>query len=494
MGPMAQAKPTFVVAGPGAGKTHGMVELIEESLPYLSPYRMLAAVTYTNAAANVIRDRLSRKTSLPKNVFIGTTHAFLNKFILQPFAVVFDELPSERIYSAVQIEGPPAKRNAILKNLRKRGVVSYDAMLFVASRLVKKTKVRKRVGNRLQFLFVDEIQDIDNRQRTIFDEIIKAGQTSLYFVGDPEQYISGHTYRNSVQSIPEFGVLPFMKLKDVSEATVKTINRRANGELVDFANQFRSDIQQTPQKPHRGKPAVQFLRTTCLTEIVNAFRDKSQDIEIEEDELSRLYLAKANSAFDDVRHQFGIVHVSNDSRKTPTLLGDASELMAEALGLPVRKLLTEYGLTKLEWRSIALQVLRHCGKDDFTDKAFWEILKLEFKAKKSGSRSDTVSKQLSNLKAVLTAGAYASGMNRSSSIHRAKGLQADATLVLAKTENELLSWLETDPAKRHKDKSDACRLGYVASTRPRELLCFACLKEVEPTNETFFDTLGIECS
>ena len=111
---MTKAKTQFVVAGPGAGKTHGMVELIEESLPGLSPYRMLAAVTYTNAAANVIRSRLSKKGKLPKNVFVGTTHAFLNKFVLQPFAVVFQELPSDRIYSAVQIEGSYITRNSIL--------------------------------------------------------------------------------------------------------------------------------------------------------------------------------------------------------------------------------------------------------------------------------------------------------------------------------------------------------------------------------------------
>jgi DNA helicase-2/ATP-dependent DNA helicase PcrA len=490
---MTKAKPQFVVAGPGAGKTHGMVELIEESLPDLSPYRMLAAVTYTNAAANVIRSRLSKKRTLPKNVFIGTTHSFLNKFVLQPFSVVFEELPSERIYSAVQIKGQPAKRNAILKNLRNRGVVSYDTMLSVAAKLIKKAKVRKRVGNRLQLLFVDEVQDIDNRQRAIFDEIVKAGQSTLYFVGDPEQYISGHTYRNSGQAIPDFKALPFMKLKDSSEVRVETVNRRANGELVDFVNQFRDDIQQQPEKPHRGKPAVRLLRCSCLIEVVKAFRAASEGIELEEDEVSRLYLAKANAAFDDVRQEFGIVHVSNDSRKTPTLLGDASELLAEALGLPVRKALAEYELTKLKWRSMSLQILRRCNQDGFSDKELWEFVKSEFNAKKSGSRSDSVSKQLLSLKAVLAAGSYANGRERSSSIHRAKGLQADAALVLARTENELLSWLETDVTKRHKDKSDSCRLGYVASTRPRELLCFACLKEISSTSASYLESLGIEC-
>ena len=56
-------KPTFVIAGPGAGKTHGMVNKIEESIGALNPCRQLAAVTYTNAAAEVIRHRLAKRTA-----------------------------------------------------------------------------------------------------------------------------------------------------------------------------------------------------------------------------------------------------------------------------------------------------------------------------------------------------------------------------------------------------------------------------------------------
>lgn len=70
-------KPTFVIAGPGAGKTRGMVNKIEESIGDLNPCRQLAAVTYTNAAAEVIRRRLAKRTALPRNMFIGTTHSFI---------------------------------------------------------------------------------------------------------------------------------------------------------------------------------------------------------------------------------------------------------------------------------------------------------------------------------------------------------------------------------------------------------------------------------
>ncbi|MFF6014722.1 3'-5' exonuclease [Lysinibacillus fusiformis] len=63
-------------------------------------------------------------------------------------------------------------------------------------------------------------------------------------------------------------------------------------------------------------------------------------------------------------------------------------------------------------------------------------------------------------------------------MHKSKGLQADAVLVVAKTENELLKWLEKDKDTRLNSNQDTIRLGYVAFSRPKELLCIACLKQL----------------
>jgi DNA helicase-2/ATP-dependent DNA helicase PcrA len=79
---MPQQKPELVLAGPGAGKTHGMVDEIIAALDKLAPHRHLAAITYTNAATNMIRDHLSRRVPPRRNIFIGTTHSFISRFIL----------------------------------------------------------------------------------------------------------------------------------------------------------------------------------------------------------------------------------------------------------------------------------------------------------------------------------------------------------------------------------------------------------------------------
>ncbi|MDO8367670.1 MAG: 3'-5' exonuclease, partial [Saprospiraceae bacterium] len=67
-----------------------------------------------------------------------------------------------------------------------------------------------------------------------------------------------------------------------------------------------------------------------------------------------------------------------------------------------------------------------------------------------------------------------------SSIHTAKGLEASCVLVLAKTNNELQTWLTFDAITNL--KNDNFRLGYVAFSRARKLLCFACLQK--PTKKT----------
>ena len=79
-------KPILVIAGPGAGKTYGMVNEIIQSLKTLSPARYMIVITYTNSATNNIKERLSKKIQIPQNLFIGTMHSFLNKFIVIPFS------------------------------------------------------------------------------------------------------------------------------------------------------------------------------------------------------------------------------------------------------------------------------------------------------------------------------------------------------------------------------------------------------------------------
>ena len=55
---MIDMKPTLVIAGPGAGKTHDMVQYVAKAIPYLDHSRVLAVITYTNAATESIKSHV----------------------------------------------------------------------------------------------------------------------------------------------------------------------------------------------------------------------------------------------------------------------------------------------------------------------------------------------------------------------------------------------------------------------------------------------------
>jgi DNA helicase-2/ATP-dependent DNA helicase PcrA len=115
----------------------------------------------------------------------------------------------------------------------------------------------------------------------------------------------------------------------------------------------------------------------------------------------------------------------------------------------------------------------------------------EFGHKVSRSRIKLVEEGLSTLSSELARGESTQMTELYASIRKAKGLQADAALVVAKGIAELKKWLQTDRSLRVADKQDKCRLGYVAFTRPKEMLCIACLKEIDEELIHILQNVGI---
>lgn len=74
-----------VTAGPGAGKTHWLVNHIDHILresKRLGSYRKIACITYTNIAADTITKRLNRTAN---RVEVSTIHGFIYRNILKPY-------------------------------------------------------------------------------------------------------------------------------------------------------------------------------------------------------------------------------------------------------------------------------------------------------------------------------------------------------------------------------------------------------------------------
>ncbi len=482
-------KPKLAEAGPGAGKTHAMVDEIVAAIQTLPPHRFLAAITYTNAAANTIRERLSRRVQLRRNIFVGTTHSFVNRFVLAPCAELLSLLPEDRFYAPVDVHTKGRGAARYTENLIKKGIVPYDAMIPTTRKILKAPGIRDRICGRLAYIFVDEFQDADIGMFEVFEYFRKAGKTTLFVVGDPEQYVMGFAYRG--QTPPTFDRIPFFRLKKLAESYPIIENHRSNGEIVKFANQFRVELQQQAVKPNRDEPRVLFIPATYLEDIVRCYQALSANVEIEKEPRRRLYLSEENATFDSVRDQFQLTPISNVGRKTHTILGDALELISVALDRSQRRVCEEFGLSRLQWRAVGIRLLQGLRVGHYDIDGLVMFVANEFNHKVSRSRINLIEDGLSILSAELVRGASAQMTELYASIRKAKGLQADAALVVAKGIAELKKWLQTDRSARVADKQDKCRLGYVAFTRPREMLCIACLKKLDAELIYILENLGI---
>ncbi|MES3017422.1 MAG: UvrD-helicase domain-containing protein [Bacteroidota bacterium] len=495
-------KPRLIIAGPGSGKTHDFVDQILTCMESLEPYRTLAAITYTNAATASIKERLEKKIKLPPNVFIGTTYSFFNAFILLPFASVFGLVEMDKLFIDYDIDEKaeeitkkkgfpdPVKRlmykNVVAANLKKallrKGIVPFDQIAKISSELIIDKKIRSLVGERLQYLFIDEFQDATSHQYTVFDQIRKEKKTAIYAVGDPEQYISNYTLKRAK---PKFSSLPIISFKNSSDVEVKDINRRSSVTITKFINNFNTQVQQKTEYTGITTTGVYFLTCTDLDVIVEIFREVSKEVE-KEPEYKRFYLAQTNAAYSSVSNKYNLKPFSNENLKPQSKLLEALKLLCDIAHLPSNKFRETHKLTALEHRILGIKLI---NEQISTKEEFVAFIHDQLKVKISNEINiERLFKLFLEIKSHTT---EPSCRELTSSIHKSKGLEADAVLVLAKSNNQLGKWLETNINLRHNDKTDEHRLGFVAFSRAKEILCIACLEPLNNVNKAKLDGFQI---
>lgn len=503
-------QPLLVVAGPGSGKTYGMVSEIAKAIRLLDPSRVLAAITYTNASAESIRKQLVQVSALAPNVFIGTNHSFLIRFILRPFGSLFDQTPSDCLFMDFDLEalvkrriGKSKKvtrqeeiqiRRHIEANLVKTGRVPFDQVAVVSAKLVQNKRVRSAVANRLQYLFVDEFQDVDTTQLTIIDEIRKAGKTSIYVVGDPEQYISGYTYKLRAIPPPEFARIPFFRFAEKSKQDTQDLNRRSCLEIVTFTNQLHSEIDQVPCRGSLPYGGVYFISETKLDDIVASFR---RVVEVLDSKYKippvRLHLSFENKTFRDHAEKHGLVPISNESPGRRTLLADSLSLIPLVVGQSQEEIRQSCNLDLISIRKVGIQLLKNISSGNVTNtEDLRSFVRAALALPVDNNNCVRADDAIRRLQHALTHGASDQIRDRFASIHKAKGLQAEAVLVVAENSSRLSKWLITDKKQRQSDKNDECRIGFVGFSRAKDILCIACLQEASPTLVTQLKGLGVK--
>lgn len=242
--------PMLVLAGPGSGKTrvvtHRIAYLLDQGIP---DYQILA-LTFTNKAADEMRQRLERLAP-GQRVWVSTFHRFCSRLLRQYAPLVglaenfsiYDTSDSgstltraieqsdvdisyyseERIAKAIstakaatitpeQYEASPGRPFAHVvaqiypiyqRQLLLANAVDFDDLLLhVATILRENPDLRSQLDDRFRYILVDEYQDTNLAQYAIV-RALSVEHPNLAVTGDPDQSIYGWRGAN-LNNILEF--------------------------------------------------------------------------------------------------------------------------------------------------------------------------------------------------------------------------------------------------------------------------------------------------
>jgi len=235
-------------AVPGSGKTTALqakLLYLEKHLPFQDGSGVLV-ISHTNAAVDEIKARIGRHCprlfAYPS--FVGTIQSFVDQFLAIPFYTILykrkpyridDEIYEENVYAPSRAQGwlnnnPYSKEKVLYKSrldendeltfgfdypgkfplktktndtyksllemkqsLRERGILCFDDAYFLAIKALRTYPIFKRLlQRRFQYVFIDEMQDMDKHQYELLEEIFydDGSSRSIYQrIGDRNQAI-----------------------------------------------------------------------------------------------------------------------------------------------------------------------------------------------------------------------------------------------------------------------------------------------------------------
>lgn len=475
-------------AGAGGGKTTSMVSKIIEKLENLDSNKFICVVTFTNDATQDIKNKINEQTVLPANVFIGTIHSFLLRFIIKPhypdggnISVVSqiqdskeimrsytrwakriqpdDELAQKRIIAA----GWNKQKKAIYEKLLNQNLITNDQLIKLSRDIVSKAMNRKAIAKKIQYLFVDEYQDTYKWQHEIFLQIHKCKKTELHVIGDPNQSIYSFAYgtsENGARRPETFDDFPICKLRTIcNEYDEKTINYRSSTEIVDLANTFNTDFQQSS---NYGKfTPVLFINSDSSDSIYKIFHDIRDEHKLLD---SVFYISKQSKSLEPYESKI------KDSVAIHKCIRSIESSISQYTGMSVRTFCLKNSISRLQFRTLAVL----CGKQDTIN---LKVIKSQFKAK----YRKTLIYENQKLKEQKPAFLYTNTTERALTIHKCKGLEAESVLFIFDTNNHIKKVL-TKKAIMKSATDDDLRLGYVGVTRAKKLLVLSCKEKISQEN------------
>ncbi|XBC44367.1 MAG: UvrD-helicase domain-containing protein [Buchnera aphidicola (Schlechtendalia peitan)] len=269
--------PCLVLAGAGSGKTQVIVKkiiyLINECKFHPSD---IFAITFTNKAAKEMKNRVSNQLSCDvlHKVTISTFHSLgleiikseINSLNIKSNFSIFDEQDQMAVLKNITKKNDKIflkkvrimisswknklldsydvriKSNSILEQkycyyyqlyesyLKSCNTLDFDDLIFLPTLLLKKNKIlRKKWGNKIKYLLVDEYQDTNSVQYELI-KLLNEYNPNFTLVGDDDQSIySWRGVKSNIFSLlkSDYPKLNIIKLEH---------NYRSSGRILKIAN------------------------------------------------------------------------------------------------------------------------------------------------------------------------------------------------------------------------------------------------------------------
>jgi DNA helicase-2/ATP-dependent DNA helicase PcrA len=293
----------LVVAGPGSGKTRVLTERIRSLLTNVPGHFRVLALTFTNKAADEMRERLADLGDERQRAYLGTLHSFCLDLLAERGKLVgvvgipniFEQakdrkdillkaVEADSVLSAIlddagdarargqtldrwlghisQIKGHPITYAVIEDETEQRLIDAYDAemracnaydfddlLILVYRLLTENPKLGDFYRKLYRFISVDEAQDLNEAQYAVLCALCGPTYKNLMLVGDDKQSIYGFN-----KSSPEY-MERFQR--DFDAKTIElTQNFRSSRAIVDAAKAIDPKYQVAGQLPVAGALAL----------------------------------------------------------------------------------------------------------------------------------------------------------------------------------------------------------------------------------------------
>lgn len=514
----------LTLAGPGAGKTTDMIKQIVAKLPELQANRDMALITYTNESVSDIKKKVNENICLPKNVFIGTIHSFLVHYFIIPYAFVlgyksnpitivdkFDTTGMKWIDAWVDKTFPDINTRKIRKeslyqkqyngrreSAARKGIYTYDSIIKISRELALKKDISRLVSNKIQFLFVDEYQDISKYAHDIIMKLEKQRLTQIAVVGDPDQSIYRFRYGSSQigEKAPTEDKQPIRELMALTSDKCRVrkllMNYRSSKEIVDFNNKYGTLENQIAEKGSVCK--IHYIKTQNPSELFSKIKQIGGEYECAD----YLVLGKKQKTVDHYKLFTEDVVVQNDYIDLKSI----TDYVIAKSGESYKTFMEKYEFDNYKLRHVAAELRKRFDIAQLEEKDFISKIKSIIRELYGVSIQFSDSCYLDDRGMKVTFG-YSKKWNndheencmreiRYMTIHKSKGLEADCVLVIAETQNEFLKWLNMTPQKMKSLQDEDYRLGYVAFTRAKKVLILSCLQDID-TDSLDKNTFSILC-